>query len=155
MKGGLLLFIKRKLAEQTVILISISKWILLAAIVGMMIGISTTLFLKLLNWSIAFAGQYRYYFLLMPVAFLVSVLMIKYLAPQASGHGTEKIIDAVHRHSGKIGLAVVPVKLVTTVITIALGGSAGKEGPAAQIGAAWPPAFRICLSVTTATAKSW
>lgn len=145
MKGGLLLFLKRKLAEQTIILISISKWILLAAVVGAMIGISTTLFLKLLNWSIAFAGQYRYFFLLMPVAFLVSVLMIKYLAPQAEGHGTEKIIDAVHRHSGKIRLAVVPVKLVTTVITIALGGSAGKEGPAAQIGAALASGFSDLL----------
>jgi len=145
MKGGLLLFLKRKLAEQTIILISISKWILLAAVVGAMIGISTTLFLKLLNWSIAFAGQYRYFFLLMPVAFHVSVLMIKYLAPQAEGHGTEKIIDAVHRHSGKIRLAVVPVKLVTTVITIALGGSAGKEGPAAQIGAALASGFSDLL----------
>lgn len=126
-------------------MISISKWIILAAIVGAMVGLSTTLFLKVLNGSIAYAGQYRYFFLLMPVAFLASVLITKYLAPQAEGHGTEKIIDAVHRHSGKIRLAVVPVKLVTTVITIALGGSAGKEGPAAQIGAALASAFSNIL----------
>jgi H+/Cl- antiporter ClcA len=63
-------------------------------------------------------------------------LVVKYLAPDAEGHGTEKVIEAVHKHSGRIKAAVVPVKLVATIITIAFGGSAGKEGPAAQIGAA-------------------
>lgn len=136
-----MLFVKRKIAEQTVILISITKWIMLAAVVGVMVGFSTAFFLKLLNGSIAIAERYPYFFMLMPAAFLASVLITKYLAPQAEGHGTEKIIDAVHRHSGKIRLAVVPVKLVTTIITIALGGSAGKEGPAAQIGAALASGF--------------
>ena len=40
---------------------------------------------------------------------------------------------------------VVPVKLVATIITIALGGSAGKEGPAAQIGAGVSSAFSDLL----------
>jgi len=42
---------------------------------------------------------------------------------------------------GKIPLMVVPVKLVATVITLAGGGSAGKEGPCAQIGAGLASAF--------------
>ena len=67
------------------------------------------------------------------------------MAPDAEGHGTEKIIEAVHQRSGKIRLMVVPVKLVATVITIAFGGSAGKEGPAAQIGAAVSSAFSDLL----------
>jgi H+/Cl- antiporter ClcA len=74
--------------------------------------------------------------LLLPAALFLSALIVKYLAPDAEGHGTEKIIEAVHKHSGKIRPMVVPVKLVATIITIAFGGSAGKEGPAAQIGAA-------------------
>ncbi len=61
--------------------------------------------------------------------------MIQYLAPDAEGHGTEKVIEAIHKRWGKIKLAVVPVKLIATVITITGGGSAGKEGPSAQIGA--------------------
>jgi H+/Cl- antiporter ClcA len=68
-------------------------------------------------------------------------LFVKVFAPDAEGHGTEKIIEAVHRHSGKMRLAVVPVKLVATVVTIAFGGSAGKEGPAAQIGASLASGF--------------
>ncbi len=99
-------------------------------------GLSTTVFLKLLGYSIAAANGYRYYFLLLPAALFLSALVVKYLAPDAQGHGTEKVIEAVHQHSGRIKASVVPVKLVATIITIAFGGSAGKEGPAAQIGAA-------------------
>jgi H+/Cl- antiporter ClcA len=127
---------RRRLAEQTVIFISVVKWIALATMVGTIVGFSTTGFIRLLNWAATYASQYKYYFLLMPAAFLASVVIVKYFAPEAEGHGTEKIIEAVHKRSGKIKLAVVPVKLLVTIITIAFGGSAGKEGPAAQIGAA-------------------
>lgn len=122
--------------EETVIFISVVKWIAIATAVGSLVGLSTTVFIKMLNWAIAFAKEYKYYFLLMPVGFFASILIIKLFAPEAEGHGTEKIIEAVHKRSGKIKFMVVPVKLVATIITIALGGSAGKEGPAAQIGAA-------------------
>ena len=66
---------------------------------------------------------------------LVSGIIVYTFAPEAEGHGTEKVIEAVHRHDGYIKPIVVPIKLVTTVITLACGGSAGKEGPVSQIGA--------------------
>ncbi len=125
---------RKKLAETTVLLISTLKWSVLATIVGMTVGLSTAIFLKTLNWSISHTGQYSYYYLLLPAAFFVSAITIKYLAPDAEGHGTEKVIEAVHKYSGKIKIMVIPVKLVTSVITLAFGGSAGKEGPCAQIG---------------------
>jgi H+/Cl- antiporter ClcA len=71
-------------------------------------------------------------------------------APDAACHGTEKVIEAVHKRMGKIPLAVVPVKLVATVITIAGGGSAGKEGPCAQIGAGLASMFADLLRVDDA-----
>ncbi len=61
--------------------------------------------------------------------------MVKKFAPDAEGHGTEKVIEAVHKKDGKIDVAVIPVKLFATVLTLFAGGSAGKEGPGAQIGA--------------------
>ncbi len=67
--------------------------------------------------------------------------MVKYLAPEAKGHRTEKVIEAVHKRSGKIALPVVPVKLAATVATLFVGGSVGKEGPSAQIGAGLASAF--------------
>jgi H+/Cl- antiporter ClcA len=65
----------------------------------------------------------------------LSTLLVYYLAPEAKGHGTEKVIEAIHKRFGRINPVVVSVKLVATIITIAMGGSAGKEGPCAQIGA--------------------
>ena len=125
---------KRRFAEETILLISVIKWVFLATVVGIIVGLSTTLFLKLLDWSRLFGVKHSYYFLLLPVALFLSAAIIKYLAPDAEGHGTEKVIEAVHKRSGKIKAAVVPVKLVATLITLAAGGSVGKEGPCAQIG---------------------
>ncbi len=57
------------------------------------------------------------------------------LAPEAEGHGTDAAIDAIHRKNGAIRPRVVPIKLIASAITIGSGGSAGREGPAAQISA--------------------
>lgn len=126
---------KRRLQEETILFVSVIKWIFLAAVIGVIVGIAATVFLKILSWSEATSNRYHYTFLLLPAALFLSALMVKYLAPDAEGHGTEKVIEAVHKHSGKIKAVVVPVKLLATVITIAFGGSVGKEGPCAQIGA--------------------
>lgn len=126
---------RRRITEETVLFISIAKWVFLATIAGAIVGVSTAVFIKSLVWSISFAARFEYYFLLLPVAMLLSVLLVKYCAPDAEGHGTEKVIEAIHKNSGRIKLAVVPVKLLATIITLAAGGSVGKEGPCAQIGA--------------------
>ena len=108
---------KRRLTEQAVLFISIMKWVFLATIIGIVVGLSTTVFLKILNWSRLLSNTFPYYFLLLPAALFLSAAIIKYLAPDAEGHGTEKVIEAIHRHSGKIKAIVVPVKLVATIIT--------------------------------------
>lgn len=121
--------------EETVLFISIIKWAILATMVGIVVGLSTTIFLKALGWSTSWVQTNQYYFLFLPLVLFTSSLLVQYLAPDAEGHGTEKVIEAVHKKWGRINLAVVPVKLVATIITLAGGGSAGKEGPCAQIGA--------------------
>ncbi len=136
---------RRKVLESSVLFASILKWLFLASCAGILVGLSTTVFLKALGFGISAAGGYQYYYLLLPVALFMTALTVKYLAPDAEGHGTENIIEAVHQRSGKIRLMVVPVKLVATIIMIAFGGSAGKEGPAAQIGAAVSSAFSDLL----------
>jgi H+/Cl- antiporter ClcA len=127
--------VKGKITEESVIFISIMKWFVLSTVIGTIVGMATAFFLKILEWSILLTHRFPYYFLFLPLAFFLSALTIKYLAPGAEGHGTEKVIEAVHKQSGRIKPIVVPVKLVATVITLAFGGSAGKEGPCAQIGA--------------------
>lgn len=84
---------KRRLTEESVIFISVLKWFVLATIVGAIVGISTTIFLKLLSRSTAFISQYFYSFLFLPGALFLSAVLIKYLAPDAAGQGTDKVIN--------------------------------------------------------------
>jgi len=136
--------LRKAVVEQSVLFVSILKWVFLASCAGVLVGFATTVFLKILNHGIAYTEGLQFYFLL-PAALFLSALIITYLAPDAKGHGTEKVIEAIHRKSGKMNPLVVPVKLAATVITIACGGSAGKEGPCAQIGAGVTSVFADLL----------
>jgi CIC family chloride channel protein len=67
---------------------------------------------------------------------LVSGWLVFTFAPDAEGHGTDSVIHAFHRNRGIIGPRVPVVKTIASAITIGSGGSAGREGPIAQIGGA-------------------
>jgi H+/Cl- antiporter ClcA len=131
--------------EHAALLISTLKWASLGAGAGLCVGLGTRGFL----WSLAASatavkqfsqGVFSPY-LLLPLALPACVWLIRTFAPDARGHGTEAVIAAVHQRSGRIDWRVAPVKLGATVLTLAFGGSVGKEGPAAQIGAALTSLF--------------
>jgi H+/Cl- antiporter ClcA len=128
--------IQEHITEQTAIFFSVTKWVFLSSVVGIVIGATVTLFLKILAYSEVSRNllPFDYYYLL-PFALVLSVWLTKTFAPTAEGHGTEKVIAAVHKEDGKIKVSVIPIKTLTTVLTIFAGGSVGKEGPGAQIGA--------------------
>ncbi len=89
---------------------------------------------------------------LLPVALvaggLISGLLVYSLAPEAEGHGTDAVIDAFHRKMGKIRRRVPLVKMVASAITIGAGGSGGREGPIAQIGAGFGAFLGDVLKLT-------
>ncbi|MGE0536827.1 MAG: chloride channel protein [Pirellulales bacterium] len=66
---------------------------------------------------------------------LVSGVIVFTFAPEAEGHGTDAAIAAYHEHGGYIRPRVPIIKLVASAITLGTGGSGGREGPIAQIGA--------------------
>jgi CIC family chloride channel protein len=74
--------------------------------------------------------------LLVPaVGGLLSGLLVFTVAPEAEGHGTDAAIAAYHYHQGRSRPRVPLVKIVASALTIGSGGSGGREGPIAQIGA--------------------
>jgi len=78
----------------------------------------------------------RWLLLVMPiVGGLISGLLVRTFAPEAEGTGTDGYIDAFHNHAGTMRGRVPLVKSLATLSTLSSGGSAGKEGPIAQIGA--------------------
>ena len=66
---------------------------------------------------------------------LVSAWLVAKFAPEAEGHGTDSAIEAVHTDPRAIRARAVLVKMVSSALTIGSGGSAGREGPTAQISA--------------------
>ncbi|WP_456488199.1 chloride channel protein, partial [Caminibacter pacificus] len=66
---------------------------------------------------------------------LISGFLVYKFAPEAEGHGTDTVIRAFHRTGGYLRPIVVPIKIITSAITIGTGGSAGKEGPTALFSA--------------------
>lgn len=66
---------------------------------------------------------------------LASGLLVYTLAPEAEGHGTDSVIAAYHYHQGLIRPRVPLIKIIASAITLGTGGSGGREGPIAQIGA--------------------
>ncbi len=140
---------RRWYAEHTALLISTVKWALLGSAAGVCVGLATKAFL----WSLSASGNLvrrialgplPFYFLL-PLAMPLCVWLIRTFAPTAKGHGTEAVIAAIHKSSGKTDWRVAPIKLFATVLTLAFGGSVGKEGPCAQIGAAITSGFADLL----------
>ena len=127
--------------------------------VGVVSGLGAILFEELLRWALHFflhlptgflepmkgshhstvtalASTRSWLFLVIPaLGGLVSGLLVFLIAPEAQGHGTDAMIDAFHRRGGYIRKRVPLVKILASAITIGSGGSAGKEGPIAQIGA--------------------
>jgi H+/Cl- antiporter ClcA len=138
--------------EHTALLISTLKWSFLGAAAGLCVGFGTKAFL----WSLTASGPavrrltggtFSPYWLL-PLALPACVFLIRRFAPEAKGHGTEAVITAIHQSSGKVRWQVAPIKLFATVLTLAFGGSVGKEGPCAQIGASITSLFADILRLT-------
>ncbi|MCB9026555.1 MAG: chloride channel protein [Bdellovibrionaceae bacterium] len=75
-------------------------------------------------------------FLILPASLVVSTLLTKYFAPEARGHGIPEVIQSVWGRGGKIRKRIVALKALASSITIASGGSVGREGPIVQIGSA-------------------
>ncbi len=88
-------------------------------------------------------------FLLPAVGGLLSGWLVYKFAPEAEGHGTDGALEAFHRKQGIIRGRVPIVKTIASIVTIGTGGSAGREGPIAQIGAGFGSfvATKLGLSV--------
>jgi len=134
------------------------KWIPIAILIGIISGIGAILF----YWSIhlmtfVFLEQLSGYKppvpgseeqpifelpqnpYMLPIITMIGGLISGFIvfkwAPEAEGHGTDAAIEAFHYKDGEIRNRVPLIKLVASALTIGSGGSAGKEGPIAQIGA--------------------
>ncbi|MFW9779952.1 MAG: chloride channel protein [Candidatus Heimdallarchaeota archaeon] len=75
-------------------------------------------------------------FLLAPI---IGGLCVGFLTSRVSketkGHGVPEVLESVALNNGRMSLRVPFIKIIASATTIGTGGSAGREGPIAQIGA--------------------
>ena len=137
-----------------------TRLIALSAILGVVGALGAQLFIWLLDLAeqniLTFISGYKFFtvghahamgsapsfdhwYWLIPVATtlggLISGVLVYGLAPEAEGHGTDGAVKGYHRTSGRIRYRVPIIKTIASAVTIGSGGSAGREGPTAQIAA--------------------
>ncbi len=77
----------------------------------------------------------RWFLLIVPtLGALISGFLVYTFAPEAEGHGTDAVIRSFHRQEGRVRHRVPIIKSIASMLVIGTGGSAGREGPIAQIG---------------------
>lgn len=75
-------------------------------------------------------------FVTVPLGLLIAWWVAKRFAPEVAGDGVPEATAALAVHGGRMRKRVIPLKMFATAVTVGSGGSAGREGPIVQIGAA-------------------
>ncbi|MCR5752209.1 MAG: chloride channel protein [Kiritimatiellae bacterium] len=118
------------------------KYFGLATIAGTFAGVVVVAFRHLIDlgnkWLFeGVGGGDRWVMAFLPaVGALLGYMLIRRFDSLEHIRGTDSAILAFHRRHGYVPPAVLPVKSVASVLTVASGGSAGYEGPVTLIGAA-------------------
>lgn len=118
----------------------------LAILIGVAGGAGAIVFRNVIEFihGIFFSGIYpqgagpSYSVILFPIiGGLIVGPIICILAPEAKGHGVPQIIESLQISGGQIRKRVGFLLILSSAVIIGSGGSAGREGPIAQIGASF------------------
>jgi H+/Cl- antiporter ClcA len=112
----------------------VARWIALGALVGVLCGAASTLFLFLLQKATDFRNAHEVIIYALPVAGALVGLIYQRFGRAIAG-GNDLIIDTIHDGGPRLPLRMAPMVLAGTVLTHLFGGSAGREGTAVQMGA--------------------
>ena len=106
------------------------RWIVLAGAAGVVLGLIGGGFARCITIVTGFRITHLWMLYLLPVSGLAIVAMYR-LDPSKSG--TNRVLEGIS--GGKyVPLRMAPLIMISTVLTHAFGGSAGREGAALQLG---------------------
>lgn len=128
-----------RIAEPLVMLATVLQWLVLSTFTGVVVGVGCTIFLRALFASEGhlYQGPWWLLALLLPAAGLVNGLLLHYgYRISRSGYKDSPIV-AVNEQHGRMPFRTLWIKPLAAVVTLACGGSAGKEGPCSHIGASF------------------
>lgn len=108
------------------------RWMILAAITGLVVGGVGILFVKGLGLANDFRGEHPQMILGLPLAGLLIVFLYR-ICKNENDKGTNLVISTLHSES-QMPFRMAPLIFVSTILTHLFGGSAGREGAALQLG---------------------
>ncbi len=113
----------------------------LGALVGIVSGLTAVAFRALITFLSAVfiiipnvLGTYGWIITPALGAVIISFMVVTY-APEAKGHGVPEVMASYTFEGGRIRMRVPVIKAISSAFSIGSGGSCGREGPIAQIGA--------------------
>lgn len=123
-------FLKNKQIAKGIFLVRLATIITPLSIV---IGLMVAFFLWLLDVVTNVRWKHEWLLFLLPLAGVAIIWLYKTFGKN-SDKGNNLIIDEIHEPGGGIPFRMMPLVLLTTIITHLFGGSAGREGTAVQMG---------------------
>jgi H+/Cl- antiporter ClcA len=113
----------------------ILRWLLIVVPISVAVGSVVALFLWLLDLVTVTRGEHPWLLFLLPMVGLVIVFSYRATGKNAES-GNNLILDEIHAPGTGVPGRRAPLVLAGTVVTHLIGGSAGREGTAVQIGGA-------------------
>ncbi len=112
--------------------LTLSAWVLCWVLVGTVCGLFAGLYWNVLEWLTHGLRQFEGLSLLfvMPLAGLLLGLIIHYLGNPGE---IALIVDNIHFQGGRLDARKNPAMLLSSLVSIAAGGSAGPEAPLVQV----------------------
>lgn len=110
------------------------KWFVLATFIGGIVGVADAVFLFVLDSATGYTAGFPLHFVFLSLIFMVTGYLSKKVVPSQQDYTTDAVIHKINSNRS-VGMVSVLKAFVLPVITIAGGGSAGKEAPCADVGA--------------------
>ena len=107
------------------------KWLVLAVLTGLTVGFISSLFARALKFVTNCRAENTWIFFLLPVSGLVIVFLYQKFGREDGG--TNQVLSTI-RSQDDVPFRSAPLIFVSTILTHLVGGSAGREGAAIQLG---------------------
>lgn len=129
------------------------KWILICALIGIFSGSASAFFLVALEWVTQFREHHNWIIWLLPMGGLCIGLLYYYYG-EAVVKGNNLLLEEYENPRKTIPLKMAPLVLIGTLITHLVGGSAGREGTAVQMGGAIADQFKELFKLNNSDRKT-
>jgi len=120
-----------------------SRLLVLSLAVGVLSGLAAVALTMSIDAVKELAGKlfpgsgYKWQYLVLPgIGMFVSLILVRYVIRDNIGHGVTKVLVAISRNESRIKPHNTWSSMVTSAVTIGLGGSVGAEAPIVYTGAA-------------------